>query len=444
VTVTLIAALFLQVVGITLVRGRLGYAWLNHPVPLLYLASVVYQGISAVLLSFPSIAAQDPGLSGIAPGFIADAALLNSAAMLALLLAYLMTQPQRAMPTAIPRAHDLVKTLDWRLAAAACLPLALLTYEGRGYNAAIDTGAPVPLGTDLAVTFFVLLVPVTSCGLVLRYGQKWFLPALLTQSLLLAAAGERTPVLAGAAALVLMLGFAGMRPGRRHLHAAAALAIVAILAITGVRAHEGRSLFTSDTGLGARTVALIGGVTASSPSAQQSAPGLLAQATVRFDANSFAAGILQAKHMGYPLISPAAIPQSLLIVVPSALWPSKLSHGNALDPFQAEITSYGLRDINFLPGLPSLYAGFVSPPWLILFMAVLGAIFGWCERRLLQDVTPARLILLAGAAMAAFRYEAGLPAMLVEIRAALFIALAIKAVDALRARSRARQPSSLP
>jgi hypothetical protein len=91
--------------------------------------------------------------------------------------------------------------------------------------------------------------------------------------------------------------------------------------------------------------------------------------------------------MGSPLISPAAVPESLLIVAPSALWPSKLSHGYALDPFQWQISGFGLQDINFLPSLPGLYMGFLSPPWLVLLLAVLGTLFGRAERWLLGEVT---------------------------------------------------------
>ena len=61
----------------------------------MYLASVAYQGLSAIFLSFPSAAAQDQALLGIAPEFVDDAALLTSAAMGVFAVRYLLSQPQR-------------------------------------------------------------------------------------------------------------------------------------------------------------------------------------------------------------------------------------------------------------------------------------------------------------------------------------------------------------
>src|ERR1700728_4445035 len=78
-TVTLALALTLQFCSIALLRLFLGKAWLRRPGTLLVLASVVYDGLSQVLLAFPSIGQWDSFRNGIAPGFIADADLLMSA-----------------------------------------------------------------------------------------------------------------------------------------------------------------------------------------------------------------------------------------------------------------------------------------------------------------------------------------------------------------------------
>jgi hypothetical protein len=434
----------LNAAGILVARHRLGRTWPRHLGALLYLVSVIYQGGAAVLLSFPPLGAQDATLRGIAPGYVAYAALLTSAAMLALLAAYLIAQPQCPRPAVIPPARDLARTIDWRVMAAVCLPLAALIYSGRGYNAAIAAGQSAPLTVELSATFFILLVPVAACGLILRYGTRWFLPVLATQSLLLAAAGERTPVLAAAVALPLMLTVAGERPSRHSLHVTAALAVILVLAITGVRATSGRGVFSTDTGLSARADALAAAVTSPGGAVGAQSPGLLAQAATRLDGDSFTAGILQARHLGAPLMSAAAVPESLLVAVPSALWPSKLTGGTALDPFQAQMGGFGLQDINFLPTLPGLYAGFLSWPWLAALMAVFGGVWGRAERWLLADVTPARLVLLAGVIIAVSRYEAGLPAMLVALRAALVTSVVVKVIEVVRGRKRTPAPILAP
>ena len=136
-TVTLLAALFLEAAAVILLRHRLGRHWLRHPVTLLVLASVVYDGVSQVLLAFPSVGVWDTFRNGIQQGYIWDeAALIMSAGMLAFAILYLMTGPARR--DAAPAEDDAAfaaKALDWgRLLALASAPLAVLTYEGRGYN----------------------------------------------------------------------------------------------------------------------------------------------------------------------------------------------------------------------------------------------------------------------------------------------------------------------
>jgi hypothetical protein len=444
-TATLAAALLLQSVAIMLLRQRLGRAWLRRPVPLLALASAVYQGLPALLLAFPSVAAQDPYRIGIQPRFTADATLLTSTEMLALVIAYLLTQPQRVMASASEDDRQrAVKVLDWRLLIAACVPLAVLTYEGRGYNGGLTTGAGAPLLTDLASSSFTILVVVTAFSIALRSRPKWFLLIMLGQSGALALAGERTPIITDAVALALMLARAGVRPSVRQVSAAVALTILAILAITSARAQDGRLVYETGRSVGARAASLGGGVVslAGGPT-QQGSPGLIAQAAGRLDGDALTGAILQAQSLGQPRLSPAGVPESLLLNVPSALWPSKLAHGGALNPAATEISDFGLPSINFLPTLPGLYAGFLSPPWLLIFMTLLGAVSGWAERWLLRECTPGRLVLLAGAVTAALRYEQGLPGMLLALRAALVIAMAVKVVEVVRGRL-SRRHHSLP
>jgi hypothetical protein len=76
-------------------------------------------------------------------------------------------------------------------------------------------------------------------------------------------------------------------------------------------------------------------------------------------------------------------------------------------------------------------------------MTLLGAVSGWAERWLLRECTPGRLVLLAGAVTAALRYEQGLPGMLLALRAALVIAMAVKVVEVVRGRL-SRRHHSLP
>jgi hypothetical protein len=431
-SVTLWLALVLQFASVALLRLFLGKMWLRRPGTLLVLASVVYDGVSQVLLSFPSVGQWDTLRNGIQQSFIGEADLVMSAGILAFTVAYLLACGPRRETAPLPA--DAAKVLDWRILALMCLPLAVLTYEGRGYaNGTLTTGAGAPLVTSFAGEFFTLLIVLAAFAFLLRHGKRWFVPALIAQSLLLAAAGERNPVITDAIVLVLLLCLSGCRPRRSHMHAAAALTVLAVLAITGLRAEQGRSVFYADSGLGTRVEALSTGLRGQPV---PGTPGLAAQFAVRLDGTAFAGGIFQARHDGQPALSPAGVPESLLLAVPSEAWHGKLADG-ALNPVVTELDDFGLQKVNFLPGFAGLYAGFLSPPWLIAFLGVAGALWGRAERWMLAARTPARLALLAGAFTAALEFEAGGPTMLIALRAAAVIAAAAWAAGAVRARKAA-------
>ena len=435
-------ALLLQVTAIMLLRHRLGRRWLRRPMTLLVLTSAVYQGVSSLLLALPFVHAWDVYRIGVRQSYVDSATLIMSAAMLAFTVTYLLTCPERPVTTVSPDdIRRTASTLDWRWLVCACAPLAVLTYEGRGYNSVLTTGLPgTSLSTNLASTFFIVLVVLTAFSFLLRHGVRWFVPVMLVQSLLLAAAGERTPVIVDAITLILLLAHAGLRPQRRQLLAAGAVTVIAALAITGVRAEQGRALYYRNSGLSARVTALGGGLSAATKTpAGQNGPGLVAQAAIRLDGVDFAGAILQSVSLGQSRLSAAYVPESLLLAVPSAAWPSKLEHGNGLNPTLLELDDFGLQQINFLPTLPGLYTGFLSPPWLVLFLASLGVAFGLAERVLFRRFTSARLILLAATVLAAFTYEAGLPEMLIALRAGVAMAVVVKIIEAMRVRNARRR-----
>jgi hypothetical protein len=433
-TVTFLAALLVQCVMVALIRLRLGRSWLRRPVTVFVLTSVVYLGVAPALLAIPSIGMDDNYRLGIKHGYIDLADLIMSATMLALVLAYLLTRPERAVT--LDRgggATTAAKVLDWRWLALACVPLTLFTAAGRGYNDGLGVGTGTSLATNLVVSFFIIVVVVTAAGFLLRHGPRWFLPVLIAQSLMLAVAGERTPVLMDAIALIVVLLFAGVRVPAYQVACAVLLTVLLILSISGIREQLGRGIYYTNSGVAARVGALATGLSAGDAPGVTDSPGLVAQFAVRMSSVDYGGAILQAISEGQPRISPAYVPESLLLTVPSFLWPAKLGQGAALAPAQMQIDDFGLQDINFIPGAPGLYFGILTPAWLIILFALLGALLGWSERWLLRERTPARMVLLAGAVAAALHYEAGLPTMLVQMRSAGVLALAVCAVTALRA-----------
>ena len=104
-------------------------------------------------------------------------------------------------------------------------------------------------------------------------GPGWFVPVLIGQSVILAAAGERTPVLADAIAVIVLMCHAGMRPSGRQLRVAAAVAVLAALAITGVRELGKRGIYEEDSSLGKRVSGLATGPAALPGRPAQEGPG---------------------------------------------------------------------------------------------------------------------------------------------------------------------------
>jgi hypothetical protein len=246
-----------------------------------------------------------------------------------------------------------------------------------------------------------------------------------------------------AIALILMLLFAGMRVPVLQLTAAIGLTVLVILSISGVRVQQGRSLYYTDSGLSTRISALTTGLSAAGESqGGTDTPGLLTQFAIRVSSVDYAGAILQAISEGQPRLAPAGVPESLLLAVPSFIWPTKLGRETALDPFQSQIDAFGLQNVNFIPGMPGLYIGFLAPQWLVTLFGLLGIAFGRFERWLLRECTPARLILLGGAVVTALWFEAGLPAMLVQMRSAGVIALTVYVVGALGNRTRPARSST--
>jgi hypothetical protein len=442
-SVTLAAALLLQATAIMLLRVQLGRLWLRHPVSVMVLTSAVYQGVTPLLDAVPSVDAGNIFRTGIQQSYFDSATFIMSAGILAFTVAYLLARPERIAPQAdLGDARFRLSALDWRWLACGCIPLGILTYEGRGYNntgPSIGNGAP--LAVELASEFFLILVVLTAFSFLLKCGPRFFLPVLIAQSLILAAAGERRPVIADAIILAVLLAHAGFRLRRRQVIASGALIVVVVLAITGSRAHQGRALYTEDNGLVTRVQGLSQGLT-TAPEPGGSGTGLLSQAAERLDGVDFAGGIQQAVHLGQPRLSPSQVPESLLVAVPSALWPSKLSHQNILNPTQLETGYFGLQKVNFLPTLPGMYMGILTPEWLTVFLGFLGLLAGQGERMLLRRLTAARVVLLAGALSAALIYEQGLPGMLVALRSAAAVALVVKLVELALARRALRRSAS--
>ncbi len=432
---TLLMALLLQAAAVILMRHRLGRRWLQRPVSLLVIVAVVCQGVSEVLLEVPSIRIWDNDRIGIAQNYIDAAVLVISVGLLVMVVCYLAARPERAVHQVRgDEAAIAAGVFDWRLISLMCVPLAVLTYQGHGYNHGASAGPATPLSSNLASTFLLLFVVLAAFGFLSRYGMRWFTLVLILQSALLAAAGERTPVIADAIILFLLLKYVGLRPSRRQMNGAWVLIVIVFLGITGYRAEKGRMIFYSNSGLISRIEAIGTGFHTLLFTAGQGStgPGLITEVTIRLDGNAFAGGVLQDIRVGQPRLGPARAAESILLAIPHALWSSKSAHGLELNSVQTEMSTFGLQQINFLPGFFGLYIGYLGPYLLIIFLIGTGLILGWVERWLMRQFTVVRIVFLASMLEAIFSYQAGLPAMLVTFRPAIVLAIFVKIFDKLK------------
>jgi hypothetical protein len=104
---------------------------------------------------------------------------------------------------------------------------------------------------------------------------------------------------------------------------------------------------------------------------------------------------------------------------------------------------FALQPVNFVPGFLGLYMGYLSPVWLIAFVAGVGLLCGWGERALFARWTPARTVLLASALTTALQFGEGFPGMLVELRTGIALAVAVRLADSIRGRGERRRGSLL-
>lgn len=433
-------ALFLQALAVVLIRWRLGRSWLLHPVAQLVLAAVAYHGLSQILLMIPSVRVWDISRLGVAQRYIDQATLVMSVSLLIMAVCYLIARSGGGVTAG--RVNDsprISRTLDWRLLAVISVPLAVLTYEGRGYNSDISYTHKT-VSTDLASTFLTILLVLAVFGFLLKHGMKWFIAAIILQSVLLAAAGERFPVIADIVTLLVLLSMVGLRPSRRQVWITVALTVVAVLGLTGYRAATGRMLYHQNSGLMSRAAALGTGLyeLAHSPSERDTPVGLVGQVTSRFDGDSFAGGILQDMSFGRPVLGVVPVEKSVLIVIPSFVWSSKMTYISRTNPAWTETYAFGLQRINLVPTLLGLYIGFLGSYWLVGFAAVIGALCGWGERWLFRQFTPVRVVVMATCVQMVFKYEQGLPGILVTLRTAAVLAIAAKIVEAVQDRNAGR------
>lgn len=429
---TLFMAFLIQIVAVVVLRHRLGMRWLRRPVTILVITACVYNGFSESLLAIPSIRAWDTYRFGTKQYYIDVATLVVSVGLLAFVVCYLAVKPERISTNALVNPSEVAaRIVDWRLFALASIPLAVLTYEGRGYNSTNSTTEPVGISTNVSSEFLIVLISLAAFGILVRYGIRLFVPVIIAQLALLAATGERAPLLMGLIATLVLLSYVGLRPSGRQVGLIIGLSVVTILGLTGYRTVSGRGIYQQNTSLSARVESIRSGLytLVHASNSNNTSPGLVAQVAGRLDGNAFAGDVIQSLDSGHMTLGAAPVWESALVVIPSAVWPSKLAHAE-INPMLPEFEAFGIQPgigtwAGPIPTFSGLYIGDVGPYGDVVFMAFMGLLFGFGEIWLFRRFTAARIAMLAATVQAALSYEAGLPAMLVALRTGIILAIAV-------------------
>lgn len=445
---TLFAALALQAVSLVLLRQQLFGTWLRRPFAVMVIIAVFYHGVSEVLRLLPNGAVASMYRRGIVDQDAHLAALIISVSILSATTAYLvgLGHSGRHATTDAGKLRAAMRTLDWRLLTIALIPLAVTTYNGQGYSSGVVLNSlEQPPLQVLASSLFVVLVILTTFSIVVRFGRKCFVPAVLGQALIMAACGQRLEIVLSAFVVLMLLNMVDLSPSKKQVLAIMAVGVFLMSSITALRI-DGREIFYTDTSFEER-IAVVGTALFNPPKTTGTIyqRPLLAQLTERLDGNEFSAPVLTALESRPPMGGLGEVINSMSPAVPSFLNPNKFNGDlGSRSSEGAQIEYFNLLRVDHLPGHFSLWLGLVGA-WLhVPLMALFGLIFARFERWTMNKATAARIVIFTLLAIGALFYERGIPSMLIFLRYGLVIGpLLFLVQNAMRSKNDAVAPSTV-
>jgi hypothetical protein len=422
-SLTLLAALIMQLLSVCLLRVRLGRRWLGRPFTIFVLMAVVFHGASELIIHAP--AAQGHGRSPrwtIEQSYIDDAALAVSTGLFVAVLGYLaLVRPAASSPPNPATVRSALRPLDWRMTGLAAIPLVAATVAGRGYgNGYAYTPTPAAALVGLSNTFLVILVVLTTFSFVVKYGRRWLIPTLAVQSLVLAVGGQRIELFVGAAVLLALLYHVDIRLSRRAVAVALSIATVAALGITSARESVGREYFRDNSGfLGRSKVIAEGALSPHDPAS------LWNDVAFRFDGNVLAGQVDKSVQAGSEQLGVSSILNSFLISVPSVIYTDKSNSSRARSVEYQAIGELNVVPIDYTPGSIGPYLGAVGRRGLLLLMLLVGLAFALAENWLLRTLTLNRILILASLLQGVLFFSKELGGIVVFLRTGLLLALAM-------------------
>lgn len=425
-TVSVVLGLALQAAALFIVRTAIRGQWLRHTGALLLLIATAYHGLTEV------IQAIFPGRNRFYRDLVPQDAIDNwiilvSVALLLYAVAYAAALRRRCDPAA-DAAPVSISAFNLKWLLLLTVPLVLLALQGAAFvdttaQSAPDDGYVVG---GLVVEFLVFVAAVTGAVAVVRLGTRWVLPILLIEAALLSAIGTRTTIVAVCIMVLYGAALAGARPPRKQLTAAVLVVALLAMVVSSTRAAVGRDAFEGDRGAGDRLSALTAGA-AALPSAA-GVDAVLDDFVYRLDGNAFGAAVLESLDEGAQPVGVATIVDSVLLAVPSALYPAKLDR----PVIHRSEKSYYIARFQELPTnrdlLPTIYGtmlGFGGPVVFLLLAALLGLGMARLDRWLTRTASPVVFLLSMGVVQAVLTYERATNGAVLALRGVLLLALVL-------------------
>ena len=138
---------------------------------------------------------------------------------------------------------------------------------------------------------------------------------------------------------------------------------------------------------------------------------------LRLDSNKWAGQVSQALALGHRPIGYEPLYDSVVGLIPSALYPSKLASLNKYQMNQELWISaaLGMPLVDYLPGDVTTFYGALSLSEQLMFWFIVGLVFGFIDRLSLRDAMPGTIILYLVLVECALFFERGLPMYVFEI-----------------------------
>lgn len=432
--------LVMQAIALILLFHRLGRTWLTHIGSIFITLAAAYHGLNEVLLwLFPY---RNPYRHLVSQDYVSQFVLWVSVAILLFTLAYLaaLGRPLEtpSQSETLQQRTGIRRVLDWRLMLTAAIPLMALTVAGNGYVSGPSTAfQPLDLGAGLSLQFFLLATVFASLGLIARFGDRWLLPVLLVQSVMVALTNQRLSVLVTAALLLYALARIGISLTRRQMSLVIAAFVLIALVLTSARASEGR--ISTGAGGDLRLDFLAAGIV--HIGSLETRDRVVGDLGYRLDGNSFGAMELQALASGSPSLGLTPLVNDVLLAVPSFLNPDKnlsaiekrseKDYAEIYLSLPLPVITPGVRE-DILPTQLGVTIGYFGP-WLMLVIALaIGATFGISDRWVLRRLTPSRLLIGTGLLSCVLHYEGSWETYSVTFRGILLLLPLVLLIQRLR------------